>query len=481
VPATSAGKGQALAGAIKPTAAWLNHEPLAKNGAVELRVGANPLLLRYDKAGRTFFVVSTVKSPASPSNVVDESHATAVVAAEAIFSPAAFWIWSGGAVGERCFQKAFALETPPAKARLRVTGDDGYSAWLNGREIGNGRQWQRVQEYDVTAHLRAGANTVAILGRNSGGPGGVIAELILTDARGATQRIATDASWRASAGNSIQPDDAACKPAQQISAYAGSLWATHPSGAPQLDVRTLPSSQSSDSSIADENHGKLAMRWHNNPDILPFDTRPQEAQPAGWYRFRAAPGLRALNVPATGNARAWVNGKPVSGKRVATGWRFELPEPSKAAPVVALRIEQPRGSYGGAAIAEPVTQDCAAGAIELGDWSKIDGLTCYSGGAWYRKTVTLTPEQTRGEVTLDLGNVVSSAEVRVNGQLAGVRVAPPWRVDISKQVKPGENRIEVLVFNTLANHYVTIPTRYRGELTSGLLGPVTINTAKGKP
>ena len=30
------------------------------------------------------------------------------------------------------------------------------------------------------------------------------------------------------------------------------------------------------------------------------------------------------------------------------------------------------------------------------------------------------------------------------------------------------------MFNTLANHYVTIPTLYRGELTSGLLGPVTI-------
>ena len=58
--------------------------------------------------------------------------------------------------------------------------------------------------------------------------------------------------------------------------------------------------------------------------------------------------------------------------------------------------------------------------------------------------------------------------------IAGIRVAPPWRVDISKQVKPGENRIEVLVFNTLANHYLTIPTRYRGELTSGLLGPVTL-------
>ena len=68
----------------------------------------------------------------------------------------------------------------------------------------------------------------------------------------------------------------------------------------------------------------------------------------------------------------------------------------------------------------------------------------------------------------------------MNGQPAGILVAPPWRVDISQQVKPGENRIEVLVFNTLANHYLTIPTRYRGELTSGLLGPVTLEVTASK-
>lgn len=73
--------------------------------------------------------------------------------------------------------------------------------------------------------------------------------------------------------------------------------------------------------------------------------------------------------------------------------------------------------------------------------------------------------------------MVATAEVHVNGRSAGIRVAPPWRVDISKYVKPGDNRIEVLVYNTLANHYFTIPTRYRGELTSGLLGPVTLRVA----
>jgi hypothetical protein len=41
-------------------------------------------------------------------------------------------------------------------------------------------------------------------------------------------------------------------------------------------------------------------------------------------------------------------------------------------------------------------------------------------------------------------------------------------------VRPGENRLEILVCNTLANHYSTVPTRYRGESKSGLLGPVTL-------
>jgi hypothetical protein len=58
--------------------------------------------------------------------------------------------------------------------------------------------------------------------------------------------------------------------------------------------------------------------------------------------------------------------------------------------------------------------------------------------------------------------------------LVGVKVALPWTFDISALIRPGRNRIEVLVCNTLANHYTTEPTHYRGETTSGLLGPVQI-------
>jgi len=66
----------------------------------------------------------------------------------------------------------------------------------------------------------------------------------------------------------------------------------------------------------------------------------------------------------------------------------------------------------------------------------------------------------------------------VNGESAGFLVTAPWKIDISDQVKPGENRLEILVYNTLANHYSTIPTQYGGNTTSGILGPVNIRIVK---
>jgi len=102
----------------------------------------------------------------------------------------------------------------------------------------------------------------------------------------------------------------------------------------------------------------------------------------------------------------------------------------------------------------------------------------YSGGAWYRKTVVLTAEQARGAITLDLGKVVASAEVRVNGKPAGVRSRRHAGGHFTLR-QTRRQPIEVLVYNTLANHYLTIPTNYRGDPTSGLLGPVTLEVAAG--
>ena len=218
----------------------------------------------------------------------------------------------------------------------------------------------------------------------------------------------------------------------------------------------------------------LSMTWFDDPSVIRFDVHAG-TKSAEWFRFTAPPGLRAITLDAKASSlEVWAGGKPM---RSAGKGRYEPAAPLSRAAVIAIRAVPQTGFAGAAVFPEPIKLECGPGVAALGDWSKAGALECYSGGAWYRKTVTLTPEQAHGEVAIDLGRVIATAEVRVNGQLAGIRVAPPWRVDISKQVKPGENRIEVLVFNTLANHYLTIPTNYRGDLTSGLIGPVTLRVA----
>jgi hypothetical protein len=226
-----------------------------------------------------------------------------------------------------------------------------------------------------------------------------------------------------------------------------------------------------EASSAASSRTPLSMAWFDDPAVIRFDVYAGH-QPAEWFRFTAPPGLHAMRLTVRGRVEAWANGQPM--RDVGDG-RFEAALPLPHAACVALRVRPEAGCRGAAVFPEPIRLECGTGLAALGDWSKVGALECYSGGARYRTSVTLTPRQTGGNIALHLGRVVATAEVRVNGQLAGIRVAPPWTVDISQLVQAGENRIEILVFNTLANHYTTIPTHYRGDPTSGLIGPVTLD------
>ena len=228
----------------------------------------------------------------------------------------------------------------------------------------------------------------------------------------------------------------------------------------------------------------LAMTWWDRPGVLPWDPRPGGSG-VGWYRFTAPPGLRRLTVTACGQVRVWVDGQALAAAPVgpsparrdgAAVSVWSLPQAIPQAAKIALRIAGTAGRLGGAALPEPIALDCGLGRTTLGDWSKLGVLANYSGGLWYRQTVELTPARLAGRVYLDLGAVAATAGVRVNGQSAAVLYAPPWRAEIGRWAKPGANRLEVLVYSTLANHYQTIPSRYRGNPLAGLLGPVTIST-----
>ncbi len=78
------------------------------------------------------------------------------------------------------------------------------------------------------------------------------------------------------------------------------------------------------------------------------------------------------------------------------------------------------------------------------------------------------------QVILNLGKVVASAEVLVNGRSVGSKTCSPWTFDHTEKLKAGENLVEALVYNTLGKHYMTTPSQYIGRINSGLIGPVQI-------
>jgi len=124
-----------------------------------------------------------------------------------------------------------------------------------------------------------------------------------------------------------------------------------------------------------------------------------------------------------------------------------------------LRVDQEPGIYAGAAFPEPVAYECKEGEITLGDWSP-QGLESYSGAVLYSKVVALNKEHLKTSVVLDLGMVKTCAEVHINGTLAGVRLARPFRFEVTDLVREGKNEIQIRVVNTLANHMSSYPTQF---------------------
>ena len=217
----------------------------------------------------------------------------------------------------------------------------------------------------------------------------------------------------------------------------------------------------------------LAMRWYNDAGVIPFAPNAAELA-AQWFRFLSAPGTTAIWLQADSREplRAWIDGMPMIDKgdgRFAASRAVEKPA------VIAIRLIPPAGRSGGAVIPKPVAIETnGRGSMMLGDWSRMGVLNNYSGGVTYSKTITLTADEAKRITVLDLGKVVATAEVQINGTDAGVRVAPPWQLEVSGLFKPGNNTVDVSVYSTLANHYQTIPSYYRGDPVSGLMGPVRL-------
>jgi len=154
---------------------------------------------------------------------------------------------------------------------------------------------------------------------------------------------------------------------------------------------------------------------------------------------------------------------------------------------------------------------------DLLSWTDDPKRRYYSGIATYTKRIEIAPAEISPShlVALDFGEgtpvpfpampaefnmrayldspVREAAKVLVNGQLAGYVWHPPYRVDLTRFLKPGKNEIQILVGNTAINelagttlpNYRLLYSRYGKEfepqgmrdlqpLPSGILGKVSL-------
>ncbi len=148
-------------------------------------------------------------------------------------------------------------------------------------------------------------------------------------------------------------------------------------------------------------------------------------------------------------------------------------------------------------------------------WTRMPGHEFYSGAATYIRTFSLDQIAAKTAYWLDFGEGTAIADDRpadadgmhalldppireaaivfVNGKRAGALWHPPYRLDITPYVRPGENKLEIRVYNTAINELAGQPprdltalrekygTRFEPQdqdrirpIPSGLLGPVRL-------
>ena len=70
--------------------------------------------------------------------------------------PAPTWIWGANDSKNYTFVAEFDLEGAVKSARIKATGDNSVTVFLNGKNVGSSEEWQEPFEADVLSSLKAG-------------------------------------------------------------------------------------------------------------------------------------------------------------------------------------------------------------------------------------------------------------------------------------------------------------------------------------
>ena len=130
------------------------------------------------------------------------------------------WIWDTNSFEKQTCRLWKSFEMPGgvkiSRATLRITVDNGYRLFLDGREIGRGSDWRTMTTYDITWLLSPGRHVLAVEGFNDRLEAGLIFGLEIELADQSVLKIVSDDSWR------IAPNSLAGWAAKK---YAPAEWA----------------------------------------------------------------------------------------------------------------------------------------------------------------------------------------------------------------------------------------------------------------
>ncbi|MFT2010030.1 glycosyl hydrolase [Pontibacter sp. 13R65] len=253
---------------------------------------------------------------------------------------------------------------------------------------------------------------------------------------------------------------------------------THRSS-PDFDIYFISNQQEKQRSL------ELSLRVAGREPEL-YDAVTGEVRRAANWRIENNRTMLPLQLEANGSIFVVLQHK-VPDKKSEEGNNWIAPQPMQT--LEGSWEVQFDPAFGGPK--EPVAMS------QLVDWSKQSsfGVKHYSGTAVYTKTFeSKAPADKKSRVWLDLGNVANIAEVKVNGTPCGIAWTAPYRVEITEAIRLGKNELKIEVSNTWANRLIgdhslpenerltwtLAPYRLEGKplLEAGLLGPVTIQTAK---
>jgi hypothetical protein len=434
------------------------------------------------------------------------------------------WIWyakgdpaTSAPAGDVHFRAYLAIEDRPRleKAVIEATADNSFSLRINGTQILTGDNFNKIYTADMTAALKSGDNEITVTANNYGpaaNPAGLIVAIRLTSADGTSRVVGTDSTWFASL------DKTNWSTAKELGSASTAPWRFGAGNAPTPVAGDLYPGYNDTAAVLRQlgvhedfsatGPVRYAHRRTETFDIYFVSNRTDQRIQAD-CTFRVAAGRPELWTPVNGERRPLPQYQGINGL-TAVSLQFGPRESFFIVFPCGESLGSRKSIAGATNFLKATTVATLEGSWEvsfnpkwggrekvafdkLEDWTKRpeQEIKYYSGIATYRKSFHRPagpPADSR--IYLDLGSVHEMARIRLNGKDLGMVWCAPWRVDITRALEVGVNRVEIEVANLWPNRLigdaalpperrltkasVTIYQKDSPLLPSGLLGPVVL-------